>query len=105
MPSKTDRRAKGGNDAHEIWAVANTVWGRVVFIRIQQGKIGKAESPSQASRMVITLDGHADDVTSVAFSPDGRFVLMGNGDRTARLWDAETGKERCPSSPLQTAGG
>ncbi len=31
-------------------------------------------------------------VTSVAFSPDGRFVLTGSRDRSAQLWDAATGK-------------
>ena len=32
-------------------------------------------------------------VKRVAFSPDGARVLTGSLDRTARLWDAATGKE------------
>jgi len=34
---------------------------------------------------------HAGAVTRAAFSPDGRYVLTGSADRTARLWNAATG--------------
>jgi WD40 repeat protein len=39
------------------------------------------------------LAGDSRAVTSVAFSPDDRYVLTGSSDRTARLWAAATGME------------
>jgi WD40 repeat protein/uncharacterized protein YecT (DUF1311 family) len=37
--------------------------------------------------------GHSWDVTSVAFSPDGRYVLSGSLDNTLKLWNVATGEE------------
>ncbi len=39
------------------------------------------------------LEGHAEEVKSVAFSLDGRWAVSGSVDQTARIWDLTTGKE------------
>ncbi|EJD02306.1 WD40 repeat-like protein [Fomitiporia mediterranea MF3/22] len=39
------------------------------------------------------------DVTSIAYSPDGRHIVSGCADRTIRIWDAETGTS--VSEPLR----
>ncbi|GMU84627.1 MAG: hypothetical protein AMXMBFR47_44960 [Planctomycetota bacterium] len=41
----------------------------------------------------LTLIGHGRDVSSAAFSPDGRRIVTGSEDGTAKVWDAATGQE------------
>ena len=42
---------------------------------------------------ILQFEAHKGLTGSAAFSPDGRWVLTGDADKTARLWEVATGKE------------
>ncbi|KAF5332389.1 hypothetical protein D9758_017365 [Tetrapyrgos nigripes] len=79
------------------WDTASKVWdisissdgGRIVSgsddrtVRIWDAQTGTAIGEP--------LQGHEDEVLSVAFSPDGARIVSGSYDRTVRIWDAQTG--------------
>lgn len=44
-------------------------------------------------KLVLKIAGHGKWVTCAAFSRDGERIATGGYDKTARLWDARTGKE------------
>ena len=45
-------------------------------------------------KVLHSLAGHSSYVDSAAFSPDGKLVVTGSLDRTAKIWGAGTGSER-----------
>src|SRR5262249_26786886 len=53
----------------------------------------RAKVGADRSRPIHSLRGHRERVTSVVYSPDGRWIATAAWDGTARLWDAQTGKE------------
>ncbi len=55
------------------------------------GRGGAQHSALSAQRSRILKD-HTDAVYAVAFSPDGKYIASGAGDRTVKVWSAATGK-------------
>jgi WD40 repeat protein len=59
---------------------ADAACGHLVSKRSLQWHIG-----------AMVLEGHKDQVSSVAFSPDGKQIVTGSEDSTVRVWGAVTG--------------
>ena len=55
------------------------------------GKLALLTKAADGHGEPVMLRGHGAAVHSIAFSTNGRAVLTGSADRTARLWDARTG--------------
>ncbi|KAJ3733215.1 hypothetical protein DFJ43DRAFT_242886, partial [Lentinula guzmanii] len=47
----------------------------------------------------VILKGHADDISAVVFSPDGKRIVSGSVDKSIRIWNADTGE--AIGDPLQ----
>jgi hypothetical protein len=73
--------------AHAVAAI----WpaGRTILPEAEQ----QLHRAIMASHVQLTLRGHNGNVVSVTWSPDGKRLATGSADNTAKVWDAETGKE------------
>jgi WD40 repeat protein/serine/threonine protein kinase len=64
----------------------------VIAIGKQDGTIELCAFPT--FRLLRTLHGHTHPVSWLGFTPDNQFLLSTATDRTLRLWDWRTGKEK-----------
>jgi hypothetical protein len=46
---------------------------------------------THSGKRLITLQGHTDLITCIAFSPDNQLIATGSEDETVKIWNATTG--------------
>jgi WD40 repeat protein len=52
-----------------------------------------SQRSSDWSSVVKVIEGHAAEINSAAYSPDGTCIVSGSDDGTVRMWDAHTGRQ------------
>nr|VFJ61812.1 MAG: WD40 repeat [Candidatus Kentron sp. FW] len=96
---RTLRGQMGGGQEGKLYAGALSPDGR--FLAVGGWLPGNYESrhsirlidlKAWSDAPVRLLKGHSNVIQGLAFSPDGKRLLSGSADDTARLWDMETGK-------------
>ena len=58
----------------------------------------------RSGQEVLTLSGHTNAVSGVAFSPDGTRLATASADQTAKVWDVASGQEvlTLPATPIRS---
>ncbi|MFO7871201.1 MAG: WD40 repeat domain-containing protein [Kiritimatiellia bacterium] len=91
---------RGIKNSGETRTFSEKKWGSVLAVSFSSdGKLVASGGDDNAARiwdingkLIKSLEGHGEGVTSVRFSPDGKRLVTGSRDNTLRLWNVETGE-------------
>ena len=85
--------------------VSSYVDGSVRLWEIDKNlNLTRQEIPQQISTPIRVMQGHKTVAGSVAYSPDGRFIVSGDFDGQYLLWEAESGRLRHTFPSMDAAG-
>lgn len=88
---KTERVVYRGAQSFNVQCLALSPDGKTLAApRNFQHEVPLLDLPEMQPRAL--LKGHTEYVIEVAYSPDGKWLLSGAFDQTARLWEVETGQ-------------
>jgi hypothetical protein len=73
-----------------LHSCASRLWCILFLLGI--GRITAYPQSTHHASLIVQL-GHTASLTSVTFSPDGKYILTGSEDRSAVLWDALDARE------------
>ncbi len=88
---KTGKPVKTINNGNAVYAIAPTKNIQHIYVAGAEPKIKMYHMLS--NKVVKTLDGHTDAVNDIELSNDGKWLVSGSNDKTARIWSVATGKQ------------
>ena len=80
-PTPINLPYRDGNE----YTLASASWDNTV-------KLWSIADAGKSSKILHTLAGHQDGVTTISINSDGTVLASGSGDRNIKLWDTKTGE-------------
>jgi WD40 repeat protein len=75
------------------WGKTAWVWDLTSSRDVTQVSHKDEDKAYTVSGREVTHVSHEDNVNTIAFSPDGKYLATASRDKTARVWDISTGRE------------